>query len=55
MARLLVALLLVCAAASAGCRSAKPEYGFRCTHRAMEAGFCDEFNAPAPDPIREPG
>lgn len=37
-----------------GCRSAKTEYGYRCTHRAVEAGFCDKLNDPAPDPIKEP-
>jgi hypothetical protein len=39
----------------AGCQSAKTEYGFRCTYRAMDGGLCDKLNAPAPDPIKEPG
>lgn len=54
MRRLMICSILAAIAGVAGCQSAKTDYGFRCTHRALEAGVCDELNEPAPDPIKEP-
>jgi hypothetical protein len=50
----LVWIGLTLAVGIAGCQSAKTEYGFRCTYRAMDGGLCDKLNSPAPDPIKEP-
>lgn len=36
------------------CQQLKPQYGYRCTYRAIESGNCDTLNAPAPDADREP-
>jgi hypothetical protein len=54
MQRVLTWAVLALAIGVLGCKSAKTDYGFRCTHRAVEAGFCEELNASAPDPIKEP-
>lgn len=50
----MICSLLAMLVGIAGCQSAKTDYGFRCTHRALEAGLCDELNDRAPDPIKEP-
>jgi len=54
MRGLFICSVLAILVGATGCQSAKTDYGFRCTHRAMEAGFCEKLNDPAPDPIKEP-
>jgi hypothetical protein len=49
-----VGIALTLTIAIAGCQSAKSQYGYRCTYRAIEAGYCEDLNAAAPDPINEP-
>jgi len=43
MQRTLAWIGLALAVGVAGCQSAKTDYGFRCTYRAMDGGLCDKL------------